>query len=204
MECFLCKQDAVQECPRCGALYCDDHGEALCERCMDPALALPSFWVYRGSLLALFVGSVFALWLLLRPPDGADLDSAAAASDRPPPGIAATAVSLAPAAPTPGAQATPAATPAPTETATPAAAPDATATPSPTPATTATPAATATPDPRPQTYTVQSGDTLILIAERFLPEGGDLDEYVAELAAFNGIDNIAIVQIDQVLQIPPP
>ena len=52
VECFQCDQEAQQECPRCGALYCDDHGDALCERCMDPALALPSYRVYRGSLLA--------------------------------------------------------------------------------------------------------------------------------------------------------
>ena len=201
MECFLCEQDAVQECPRCGALYCDDHGEALCERCMDPALALPSFWVYRGSLLTLFVGSVFALWLLLRPPDGADLDSAAAAPDQPPPQIAATPVQLAPAAPTPATQATPSATPTPTAAATASA--TVTATPTSTAPATLTPTATATPEPAVREYTVEVGDTLILIAERFLPDGADLDTYVAELAAFNGIDDIALVQLGQVLQIPP-
>ncbi|MDA0256352.1 MAG: hypothetical protein O3C25_01225, partial [Chloroflexi bacterium] len=41
---------------------------------MDPNLALPSYRVYRGSLLALLVGSVFAVWLLVLPPDGADSD----------------------------------------------------------------------------------------------------------------------------------
>ena len=48
-------------------LYCDDHGDALCERCMDPASALPSYRVYRGSLIALLIGSIFAVWLLVRP-----------------------------------------------------------------------------------------------------------------------------------------
>ncbi|MDA1061752.1 MAG: hypothetical protein O2895_02405, partial [Chloroflexi bacterium] len=91
MECFLCEQDAVRECPRCGALYCDEHGEALCQRCSDPALALPSYQVYRGSLLALIVSSVFALWLLVSPPGGGDLD---AATESPP----SAGASLAPAA----------------------------------------------------------------------------------------------------------
>ena len=34
---------------------------------MDPALALPSYRVYRGSLLALLVGSIVAVWLLVLP-----------------------------------------------------------------------------------------------------------------------------------------
>ena len=70
MECFRCDQPAVQECARCGALYCDDHGDTLCERCMDPFNALPSSRVYRGSLLALLIGTVFAVWLLVRPGTG--------------------------------------------------------------------------------------------------------------------------------------
>ncbi len=50
---------------------------------------------------------------------------------------------------------------------------------------------------------MQVGDTLILIPVRFLPAGGDLDAYVVELAEFNGISDIALVRIDQVLRIPP-
>ncbi len=68
MECFLCERDATRECERCGALYCDDCGNTLCERCADPDLALPSHRLYRGALLALAAGSLFALWLLIRPP----------------------------------------------------------------------------------------------------------------------------------------
>ena len=188
MECFLCEQDAAQECPRCGALYCDDHGDALCERCIDPTLALPSYRIYRGSLLALLVGSVFAIWLLVQPPDGADLD--APERERPPPRISDSPVAVAPSAPPP------ASTPVTRSGA--VASPTATATPTP------TPTATATPQPTVQEYTVQVGDTLILIAERFMPAGGDLDAYVVELAELNGISDIALVQIDQVLRIPPP
>src|SRR5438132_11287639 len=79
MQCFRCDQPATQECGRCGNLYCDDHGDALCERCMDPTSALPSYRVYRGSLLALLIGSVFAVWLLVRPGGAADQDGPPAA-----------------------------------------------------------------------------------------------------------------------------
>src|SRR5215207_10226417 len=70
MDCYQCDQPAVQECARCGTLYCDDHGDTLCDRCMDPFNALPSSRVYRGSLLALLIGTVFAVWLLVRPGTG--------------------------------------------------------------------------------------------------------------------------------------
>ena len=41
---------------------------------LDPAIAMPSSRVYRGSLIALLLGSVFAVWLLVLPPAVADLD----------------------------------------------------------------------------------------------------------------------------------
>ena len=192
MECFLCDQDAVQECARCGALYCDDHGEALCERCSDPALALPSYQVYRGSLLALIVGSVFALWLLIRPPGGDDLD--AAAESLPP--IAGTPVALAPAIDPPSAV-TPAPTPSSGSTpSTPVA--DADETPAPTP--TSRPAST--PPQRATEYTVQPGDSLILIAEQLIEPGGDVDAFVLEIVDLNGITDPALIEIGEVLQIP--
>ena len=204
MECFLCEQDAVQECARCGALYCDDHGEALCERCSDPALALPSYQVYRGSLLALIVGSVFALWLLIRPPGGDDLD--AAAESLPP--IAGTPVVLAPAADLPS-TATPA--PTPSSGGTPATAvadedetPEPTPTSSPTPTPTAAPAPTRTPPPtqRVTEYTVQPGDSLILIAEQLVEPGGDVDAFVLEITDLNGITDPGLIEIGEVLQVP--
>ncbi|MBM4416222.1 MAG: LysM peptidoglycan-binding domain-containing protein [Chloroflexi bacterium] len=116
MECFRCDQAAEQECARCGVLYCDDHGDGLCERCMDPALALPSYRVYRGSLVALLVGSVFAVWLLLRPVGGdADAPPAALAAVVP----SATAAARASATPTAMATLEVAATALPTSTAVP-------------------------------------------------------------------------------------
>ena len=154
---------------------------------MDPTLALPSYRVYRGSLLTLLVGSIFAVWLLVQPPNGTDLD--APERERPPPRISANPVVVAPSAPLP--------TSTPVTSGVPIATPTAIATP------TLTPTATATPEPTVQEYTVQIGDSLILIARRFMPAGGDLDAYVAEIAEFNGINDISHVRIDQVLRIPP-
>src|SRR5438045_2454997 len=67
MKCFLCDNQSVRECPRCGAPYCDDHGGELCARCMNPETAQPSYYVYRGSLVALGIAAVVLMWLLLAP-----------------------------------------------------------------------------------------------------------------------------------------
>ncbi len=152
---------------------------------LDPALAMPSPRVYRGSLLALLLGSVFAVWLLVLPPVGAD-------RDQPPASIEGIVSGPGPTATT---------TPEPTTTATPTPTPTATSTPTPTP--TATPEATATEAPtETTTYTVQSGDTMFAIAELFLPAGKDLNEFADEIAAANGIDDITQIQVGQVLDIP--
>src|SRR3972149_2850220 len=76
MDCYLCDNEAFQRCPRCGNPYCRDHGEdpsagpgqGLCAACPTPANAAPSGAFSRASLLALLLGSVLALWLLVRPP----------------------------------------------------------------------------------------------------------------------------------------
>ena len=211
MECFRCDQQAVQECPRCGALYCDDHGEALCERCSDPALALPSYRVYRGSLVALLAGTVFAVWLLVRPPATTDADGPLPAplagviatpaatvtgdGDQPPQGAEATA--------TPATPATPAATATAEATATPA-------TPA-TPAATATAEATAAPAASPppsggaiamREHTVSDGDTLFSIAERYLPPDKDVLTFVEEIAAFNDVSDADSIVLGQVIRVP--
>lgn len=72
MNCYACANEATSQCKRCGRFYCDAHGDALCAECLKPASALPSFTLYRGSLLALLVGTAFALWLLVRPPGGSE------------------------------------------------------------------------------------------------------------------------------------
>ena len=182
MQCFKCDQDAVQECPRCGALYCDDHGGALCDRCMDPVLAVPSYRVFRGSLAALLVGSVVAVWLLVLPPDAAD-------RDQPPSSIAGiVATAAVPKSAGTAAPSAPAAGPAtPASSGTPAATPSA----SPSPA----PAPTPAPQPTPISYTVRADDTLSGIAAQF---GSTTDA----IQRANNISNPTGIQIGQVLTIP--
>ncbi len=70
MTCFACENEPTQQCPRCGRPYCDEHGEDVCDACLKPASGLPSFTLYRGSLLALLVGTALAVWLLIQPPGG--------------------------------------------------------------------------------------------------------------------------------------
>lgn len=190
MQCYACELEAVQECPRCGALYCDDHGAALCERCMDPALALPSYRVYRGSLLALLIGTLVAVWLLVRPAPAIDADSALPNTF----GVAFTGAPTAPAGDTAAAGATAEATvtttPAPTPTATP----------------TAAPTATSTPVPQgEQEYVVGAGDSLYSIAEQVLPPDADqttILEFAEEIAAYNDITDASSILIGQVIKVP--
>ncbi len=183
MRCFQCDEDATQECPRCGALYCDDHGDALCDRCTDPALALPSYRVYRGSLGALLVGSIVALWLLVLPPAGADRDG--------PPQTIAGLVNT----PTPTTEATEVAEPV-------GATPEPTASVAPTSDPTPEPTPDVTPEPQEQTYVVQGGDTLLGIAERFAPAGVAPGDFATRIQEVNGITDASALQIGQEITIP--
>ncbi len=223
MECFLCERSATNECARCGALYCDDHGDALCERCSDPDLALPSHRLYRGALIALFAASLFVLWLLIRPP----ADDAGSASTNiapvvgpativlgtdttptPPPGDASTATpdpTATPANSTPTPTRTPAPTPTPSPT--PAASPSPTPTPASTPSPTPTQAASPTPTPSPASgtfieYTVQPGDSLVAIVRRFLPDGAAFDDFARRIIDLNDIDDGSRLTVGDVLRIP--
>jgi LysM repeat protein len=106
MRCYSCSNDATRECRRCGRLYCDEHGDELCAECLKPAGALPSFLLYRGSLLALLLGTAFALWLLLKPPEQASQSeisvvqptATTAAAQTPTAGTAAATATVAPTA----------------------------------------------------------------------------------------------------------
>ncbi len=160
MECFRCERQAARECPRCGLLYCLEHGDVVCERCMDPALATPSPRVYRGALIVLVAASILALWLLLWPAGSGDEGQGATSPERPSQSavLPTTAPTPSPTPPpTPATDATPTATPSPAATPSPTAAPTAapsptttpTASPTPTATPTATPSPTATPTPTP-------------------------------------------------------
>jgi len=188
MKCYACDKDAVHECRRCGRLYCSDHGDELCAECLQPASALPSYLLYRGSLLALLVGTAVALWLLLKPPEEASQSppsiiapTAAATSTVRPPLLTPTMVT--PRAGTP--EGTPPATPAGTPEGTPAA----------TPRATTTPGATE--------YTVGEGDSLFSIAEQFLPPGEDLADFARQIAERNDLSfEDPLLQPGQTLIIP--
>lgn len=153
MECYACSNQATRQCRRCARVYCEVHGGDLCAECLSPASSLPSFNLYRGSLLALLVGTAIALWLLVRPPGSGDSEEVVI-TEFTPTTIVTEVVSTS--------------TPALTMR-------------SPTAIETATPARTATVEPR--QYIVVEGDTLIDIAERFAPLGANPFEYAAEIVA---------------------
>lgn len=177
MECFRCDREATSECPRCGTLYCDEHGDALCERCQDPALALPSYRIYRGSLLALLGGTIFAVWLLVRPPLTVDGDS---------PGV-------------PPALSGVISAPDSTETVE----PTVTVTPTPVPTATSTPEPTAGPArPTFREHTVAEGDTMFSIALEYLPANKEVLVFVEEIAAFNELSDVNAISIGSVLKVP--
>ena len=67
--CHYCDNPAERECPTCGRLYCSEHGDDVCLRCMAPEAAVPSAAVYRGSVLALVIATVVVVFLLVRPPE---------------------------------------------------------------------------------------------------------------------------------------
>ncbi len=150
---------------------------------MDPALALPSYRVYRGSLLALLIGTVFAGWLLVRPPQ-------TTGTDGPVP------------APLAGVISTPTATQAPDVAA--AVATGTPTPPTPTPEPTATPEEAATPavDLGLREHTISEGDTLFSIALLYLPRGKDLLTFAEEIAALNELADANSIVLGQVIRIP--
>ncbi|HML98407.1 MAG TPA: LysM domain-containing protein [Tepidiformaceae bacterium] len=163
-DCYYCNRPAEAECPTCGRLYCAEHGDDVCLRCMSPESATPSALVYRGSVLTLVIASLVALFLVLRPPERATDNGVV----RPVP--TNTAAVSATATPTPPVTRTPAATT--TSAATPAASPSPPTPPSPA----GSPTAAATPPAGPRTYVVRAGDTLSSIAAE---NGTTVDAIVA-------------------------
>ena len=60
---------------------------------------------------------------------------------------------------------------------------------------------TATPKPCLE-YTVQAGDTLASIISRFLPDGGDYEDFATRIIDINDLGNASSLEVGQVLQIP--
>jgi nucleoid-associated protein YgaU len=181
MTCFACEQDPTQQCPRCGRPYCDDHGEDVCDACLNPASGLPSFTLYRGSLFALLIGTVIALILLVQPPGGES--NAPQASTV----ITPTAPAAAGGTPAPGTTTRAANTPA--------------------PGTTQSPAPTQTPSSGgggggTGTYTVVSGDTLSTICERVRPATMSVSECVDRIVSLNSLADANDISIGDVLTTP--
>jgi LysM repeat protein len=148
--CHYCTRPAQEECHTCGRLYCAEHGEDVCLRCLSPEAATPSPTAYRGAILALAIGAAVAIYLVVSPPESRSSQDAA----RPLPTPTPTALQ-------------PTATPTPEGTS-PATAVTATVTPG--------GPATPTPTPGPQVHVVEPGDTLSGIASAY---GFGLDEILA-------------------------
>lgn len=168
MECYACSNEASRQCKRCARMYCEEHGGELCAECLRPTSSLPSFNLYRGSLLALLVGTAVAVWLLVQPPGESGESIVTVVQVTPSPLAAVTPGTLVTRTP---------ATPRATGTA------DATRAPS-------SPTSEATPGPsEPFEYTVELGDSLLSIAEYFLPAGEDLMDFANRIADLNGLDS---------------
>jgi LysM repeat protein len=173
IQCYACDNQATHQCRRCARVYCQLHGGDLCAECLSPASSLPSFNLYRGSLLALLIGTAVAIWLIVRPPGSGNggeviisqVTPTAIVSQGTRTPTAGSPTVATPGTPTPG-------TPQPTET------------------------------PAPRTYEVQDGDTLIGIAEQFAPPGVDPFAYAQQIASANGIGSDQLINPGDVLTLP--
>jgi LysM repeat protein len=183
MTCFACEREPTRQCPRCGRPYCDEHGDELCAICLQPASGVPSFSLYRGSLLALLVGAALAVWLLVQPPS-----SEGDASLRPTVLTPTSEAAVAPTQASSDGQPSTNTTPQPGTTA----APGTTGTAR--PAGTGTPAASTTPGAAGQ-YTVVAGDSLSGICAAQRPALSSA-ACVEQLRSLNGLtsDDLTIGQ----------
>lgn len=170
--CHYCSLPAELQCPTCGRLYCENHGEDVCLRCLAPESAVPAPMAFRGALVTLIIASLVTIFLVIRPPESKTKADA--------PRLIATSTPAA----APTATATPPRTPSgPTTTV---------RTPVPTPGVEPTVSPTAGGE---SSYVVRAGDTLGAIAEQF---GIRLDALVA---ANPGVDATPL-QVGATLKIP--
>jgi len=176
--CHYCDRPAEAECPTCGRLYCPAHGEEVCLRCLSPESATPSALAYRGSILALIVGTLVAVFLVISPPESKSKADPGRTVATATPAVLATATAT-----RPGASLTPIRTPS-----TPGASVTTSASPG------ASPAASTTPGGE-RSHTVAPGDTLSAIASKF-------GTTVEEIKSLNGLTSDTL-QIGATLRIPP-
>jgi LysM repeat protein len=154
LTCHYCENPAERECPTCGRLYCSEHGDDVCLRCMAPEAAVPSAAIYRGSVLALIVATAVVVFLLVRPPETRSGASAVRELPTSTAAISATATATSPgggtiATPRPGTQVPSSVTPPASVT-----------------TTNQTVAPTATTSGQ-RTYVMQAGDTLSAVAASY-------------------------------------
>jgi Tfp pilus assembly protein FimV len=160
---------------------------------MQPATGVPSFSLYRGSLLALLIGTALAVWLLVQPTSSEENGGALR------PAVVTPTVAAAPGQPT-ATTGTPAATTTPVAGSTqPAGAtvtrPAGTTTPSGT-----APAGTTTPSAGGGSYTVVSGDTLSGICSVQRPSMANTD-CVSSLRSLNALSGDTL-SVGQTLRLP--
>jgi hypothetical protein len=172
--CQFCDAPAAAACPRCGALFCTEHGDASCDACSDPVSGVPSPFPVRLAAGLFVVAAISAVWLVLAPPR--------LRGEHPPPEAAAPpAATLAPGRGGAGQGTSPASgSPGGTGAAQGA----------------GSPASGASPTAGAEKHTVKAGDTLGQIAAQY---GTTVD---ALRAANPGLDERAL-QIGQEIFIPP-
>lgn len=181
MDCYSCDHVAINACKRCAKPYCEDHGNVqYCSDCLKPASALPSFNLYRGSLLVMLVATALAVYLIVRPPG--ETKGALAVVGR--------STATATAENGQGQRTVEAQTPAGTTT----------------PAGTPTPDISLTPTVSPFIeYVVQDGDSLYAIAEANLPPGDDVTQYAIAIANLNGFTvEEPLISVGETLLLPRP
>jgi hypothetical protein len=184
VDCYSCDQPATNACKRCAKPYCEDHGNAsYCAGCLQPSSALPSFNLYRGTLLLMLVGTALAVFLIVRPPGETKGASPVFVGKLTPTATAAGGTAV----PTVAAK-----TPDPTATV------DATET----AAAAVSPTVTVSPFGE---HIVVEGDTLLGIAEANLTPGDDVVQFARAIANLNGLDyDNPNLRIGQKLLLPKP